>query len=238
MALKAPYFASNSKDDKLYIFGKKIEIRRVFEKITIAPGESGQSIKPITMENYTIPSEKDFTLSKVKLLPKGGAQVSYQVTQSVDGEVSITDRTEVCSREVHPDLKSRFEELRPIVGQVFGMTSFLTILDQMGAAQSKKNIAQDYINGLYEKIDVRGIALSGDGDNTGIVITAVLEVGNGLKTCINTPRLKLASESFGFEEELERIAEAIKSEVYAYLFKGKQAQLSLFGELPEGGRPE
>ena len=43
----------------------------------------------------------------------------------------------------------------------------------------------------------------------------------------------MAQISFGFEEELETIVEAIKKEVYAYLFKGKQAQLSLFGEEQE-----
>ena len=64
--------------------------------------------------------------------------------------------------------------------------------------------------------------------------TAVLETPNGLKTAINTPRIKLAQISYGFEEELEAITEQIKGEVYAYLFKGKQAQLSLFGQPATG----
>ena len=83
---------------------------------------------------------------------------------------------------------------------------------------------------LIEKIDVRGVSWSGTDDNTGVVITAVFETPNGLKTCINTPRIKMATISFGFEEELETIVESIKKEVYAYLFKGKQAQMSLFGD--------
>ena len=40
----------------------------------------------------------------------------------------------------------------------------------------------------------------------------------------------MATISFGFEEELEKIVEAIKTEVYQFLFNGKQAQLSLFGD--------
>ena len=63
----------------------------------------------------------------------------------------------------------------------------------------------------------------------GVVITAVYTTANGLKTCINTPRIKMATISFGFEEELEEIVGKIEREVYAYLFDGKQAQLSLFG---------
>ncbi len=34
---------------------------------------------------------------------------------------------------------------------------------------------------------------------------------------------------FGFEEELEEIVADIENEVYAFLFKGKKAQLELFG---------
>lgn len=179
----------------------------------------------------TIPTEKDFNLSKVKLLPKGGIQAEYQVTQTVDGENSLIDRNETCTRDVHPDLLGLFSDLRNIVGRVFNITSFLTLLesDEMKLPETKKALARSFADELLDKIDVRGISWSGTGDNVGVVITAVFETPNGLKTCINTPRIKMAQISFGFEEELETIVETVKKEVYAYLFKGKQAQLSLFG---------
>ena len=180
----------------------------------------------------TIPTEKDFNLSKVKLLPKGGIQAEYQITQVVNGENSVIDRNETCTRDIHPDLRGLFEDLRNIVGRVFNITSFLTFLesDEMKLPESKRVAARLFADELLQKIDVRGVSWSGNGDNAGVVITAVFETPNGLKTCINTPRIKLATISFGFEEELEQIADSIKTEVYAYLFKGKQAQLSLFGE--------
>lgn len=187
-------------------------------------------------ELQTIPTEKDFNLSKVKLLPKGGIQAEYQVTQIVDGETSLIDRNETCTRDVHPDLLGMFEDLRTIVGRVFNITSFLTLCESgptgINLTESQIKLCRVYADELLKQIDVRGVAWSGTGDNTGVVITSVLETPNGLKTCINTPRIKMATISFGFEEELETIVEAIKTEVYAYLFKGKQAQLSLFGELP------
>lgn len=200
-------------------------------------------------ELQTIPTEKDFNLSKVKLLPKGGIQAEYQVTQVVDGENSLIDRNETCTRDVHPDLTKMFEDLRPIVGRVFNITSFLTLLesDEMKLTDAKKALARSFADELLAKIDIRGVSWSGTADNVGVVITAVFETPNGLKTCINTPRIKMAQISFGFEEELETIVESIKTEVYAYLFKGKQAQLSLFGgpgsderepgEMPAAGRP-
>lgn len=179
----------------------------------------------------TIPTEKDFNLSKVKLLPKGGIQAEYQVTQTVDGENSLVDRNETCTRDVHPDLLGLFSDLRNIVGRVFNITSFLSLFesDEMKLTDAKKALARSFAEELLDKIDVRGISWSGTGDNVGVVITAVFETPNGLKTCINTPRIKMAQISFGFEEDLEKIVEAVKTEVYAYLFKGKQAQLSLFG---------
>lgn len=183
-------------------------------------------------ELQTIPTEKDFNLSKVKLLPKGGIQAEYQVTQIVDGETSLIDRNETCTRDVHPDLLAMFTDLRTIVARVFNITSFLTFLesDDMKFTEAKKMLARNFADELLAKIDVRGVAWSGTGDNTGVVITSVFETPNGLKTCIKTPRIKMATISFGFEEELETIVESIKKEIYAYLFKGKQAQMSLFGD--------
>lgn len=191
-------------------------------------------------ESSTVPSEKNFNLSKVKLLPKGGLQVNYQVTETVGGEPSVTDYTADVSRDIHPDLQGLFEDLRQIVARVFNITSFLTLLesDEMKLPESKKLMARQFADELISKIDVRGVSWSGSDDNVGVVITAVFETPNGLKTCINTPRIKLAQISFGFEEELEVIVDNIKSEVYQFMYKGKQAQLSLFGG-PEGmgGKP-
>lgn len=190
-------------------------------------------------ELQSIPTEKDFNLSKVKLLPKGGIQVNYQISQVVDGESSVIDRNETCTRDVHPDLLGLFEDLRNIVGRVFNITSFLTLLesDEMKLPESKRILARNYADELLQKIEVRGISWSGTEDNVGVVITSVFETPNGLKTCINTPRIKVAQISFGFEEQLETIVDAVKAEVYAYLFKGKQAQLSLFGQ-PGDDMPE
>ena len=183
------------------------------------------------MEIPLIPSEKNFNLSKIKIDPKGGVKAEYQITASVEGEPSVIDRTESCDRDVHPDLLGLFEDLRSIVGRVFGMTSFLTLLesDEMKLPASKTMAARSFADELLQKIEVRGVSWSGSDENAGVVITAVFETTNGLKTCINTPRIKLAQISFGFEEQLETIVDAIKSETYKYLFEGKQAQLSLFG---------
>lgn len=186
-----------------------------------------------TNENYTMtkPNPKDFQLEKVKLVNNGGICVHYDVTEVVGG-TSYTNHYVVDNgMDVHPDLAGLFEDLRPIVVRVFNINSFLSFVEDPANKIPAKiqEQARGFAGELLNNIEVRGVSFSGKDDNVGVVITAVYKTANGLKTCINTPRIKMATISFGFEEELEEIVGKIEREVYAYLFDGKQAQLSLFG---------
>ena len=174
--------------------------------------------------------KKNFNLSKVKLLPKGGLTAEYQLTENVGGELFVTDYKAYYTRDVHPDMKEVFQDLRSVVARVFGMTSFLSFMASEKLPKDKIEKARQFADELKEKIDVRGISLSGSEEDPAVIITSVFEVENGQKSTMNTPRLRMANINFGFEEELETIIEQIKEEVFAYLFEGKQAQLSLFGE--------
>lgn len=186
-----------------------------------------------TNENYTMtkPNPKDFQLEKVKLVNNGGICAHYDVTEVVGG-TSYTNHYVVDNgMDVHPDLAHLFEDLRPIVARVFNINSFLSFVEDPANKIPAKiqEQARGFAGELLNNIEVRGVSFSGKDDNVGVVITAVYTTANGLKTCINTPRIKMATISFGFEEELEEIVSKIEREVYAYLFDGKQAQLSLFG---------
>lgn len=178
------------------------------------------------------PSEKNFTLEKVKLANGGGLEAIYEVVEIRGSESYVNSYSVKNAADVHPDLSGLFKQLRPIVARVFGMTSFLSFTENPDnkIKQEVQDKAREFADELLERIVVRGVSYSGKDDNVGVVITSVLEVSNGLKTCINTPRLKMATVSFGFEEELENIVGEIEREVYKFLFEGKQAQLSLFGQ--------
>ena len=179
----------------------------------------------------TKPNPKDFQLEKVKLVNNGGICAHYDVTEVVGG-TSYTNHYVVDNgMDVHPDLAGLFEDLRPIVARVFNINSFLSFVEDPANKIPAKiqEQARGFAGELLNNIEVRGVSFSGKDDNVGVVITAVYTTANGLKTCINTPRIKMATISFGFEEELEEIVGKIEREVYAYLFDGKQAQLSLFG---------
>lgn len=186
--------------------------------------EKKQNIMPI-------PTKEKFSLSKVKLLKDGGLDVHYEVTEVVGNE-SYTNKYHVESaKDIHPDLRDCFDRLRPIMGRIFNITSFLSMVETSDFKATKKQseLSRDFADEMLKNIEVRGVSFSGQDDNVGVVLTGLFTVSNNQKTVINSPRLKFNTETFGFEEELEEIAADIENEVYAFLFKGKKAQLELFG---------
>lgn len=178
-----------------------------------------------------IPSEKAFALSKVKTLKGGGLDVHYEVTETIGNE-SYTNKYHVESaKDIHPDLRDCFNRLRPIMGRIFNITSFLSIVEtpDFKATKKQNELSRDFADEMLKNIKVRGVSFSGQNDNVGVVLTGSFTVSNNQKTAINSPRLEFNTKTFGFEKELEEIAADIETEVYAFLFKNKKAQLELFG---------
>ena len=178
-----------------------------------------------------IPSERAFALSKVKTLKDGGLDVHYEVTETIGNE-SYTNKYHVESaKDIHPDLRDCFDRLCPIMGRIFNITSFLSMVETSDFKATKKQseLSRDFADEMLKNIEVRGVSFSGQDDNVGVVLTGLFTVSNNQKTAINSPRLKFNTETFGFEEELEEIVSDIENEVYEFLFKGKKAQLELFG---------
>jgi hypothetical protein len=178
-----------------------------------------------------IPTTQQFTLSKVKLAKNGGLTVHYEVTEVI-GEESYANKFLVESaKDIHPDLQALFDKLRPIMGRIYHLTSFLSLIEivDFKATAKQKEAARKFADELLDKIEVRGVSFSGQDDNIGIVLTALMTSGNNQKSAINSPRLKFNSEVYGFEEDLETICGEIETEVYEFLFRGKKAQLELFG---------
>ena len=178
-----------------------------------------------------IPSEKAFALSKVKTLKNGGLDVHYEVTETI-GDESYTNKYHVESaKDIHPDLRDCFNRLRPIMGRIFNITSFISMVEtsDFKATEKQNELSRDFADEMLKNIKVRGVSFSGQNDNVGVVLTGSFTVLDNQKTAINSPRLKFNTKVFGFEKELEEIAADIETEVYAFLFKNKKAQLELFG---------
>lgn len=140
------------------------------------------------------PNECDFSLTKVKLTKDGGTAITYQVNSN---KVHVE-----CDEYIHPDLRSLFGKLQPLVAQVF----------QLSELQS----------GL---VVVTGFGIAGKEENKGCVISGEYITVSGQPTKIVTPRIKFSESYYGFENQLADIAANIESEVYEYLFNGKKAEL-------------
>lgn len=110
-----------------------------------------------------IPTKEKFSLSKVKLLKDGGLDVHYEVTEVVGNE-SYTNKYHVLSaKDIHPDLRKLFKALCPIMGRVFNITSFKTMIatPDFKATKKQTEIAAAFAEECLGNIEVRGVSLSG-----------------------------------------------------------------------------
>lgn len=181
------------------------------------------------------PTENAFSLSKVKVISGGGLDVHFEVEEACGAEFYRENYHLASSKEIHPDLKALFARLKPIMARVYHLTFFRTLMDttEFKATKKQQELAEDSFREILDKIEVTGISLSGKYENVGVVLTGVFVADTNQKMAINTHRMKLKEIKYGFEEELEEMVGSIEREVYAFLFRGKKAQLELFDEQGE-----
>lgn len=178
-----------------------------------------------------VPSESSFKLSKVQLQSNESVKVNYEICESVGG-VEYTNKYKIEStKEIHPDMKHLFDCLADVLADTCNVYKLVdtVCLPKFEATEEQRTIAREELETITEGITVKSVTLSGKDDNIGCIISGEMEVKCGLKATIITPRLKYNEEVFGFEHELGTMLMKLQEEIYAYLFKGKRAQLELFG---------
>jgi len=145
--------------------------------------------------------EREFELKSIKRDALLGADLRYIVTETDDDGVSITREMKVKdARPLHEDLVSLFEDdLSELVGKYFELAEF-------GAT---------------------GISFSGKDENVGCVIQGIIYTPWG-DMKIKLPRIKFLASDAPLCAELTVIQQKIISEVDAYLFDGKCADLEVF----------
>lgn len=181
------------------------------------------------------PSENAFALSKVKVISGGGLDVHFEVEEACGAEVYRENYHLSSSKEIHPDLKSLFDQLKPIMARVYHLSFFRSLLEtpDFKATKKQQELAEKAFKEVLRKLDVTGISLSGKDNNVGVVLTGTFTADSNQKMAINSHRMKFSDTRYGFEEEMEAIIGKIETEVYAFLFKNKRAQLELFDEFGE-----
>lgn len=181
------------------------------------------------------PSENAFALSKVKIIPGGGLDVHFEVEESCGAEVYRETYHLSSSKEIHPDLKKLFDQLKPIMARVYHLSFFRSLMETLDfkATKKQRELAEEAFKEVLGKLNVTGISLSGKDENVGVVLTGTFTADSNQKMAINSHRMKFSDTRYGFEEEMEEIIGNIENEVYAFLFKNKRAQLELFDEYGE-----
>ena len=181
------------------------------------------------------PSEKAFSLSKVKVINGGGLDVHFEVEEACGAEVYRENYHLSSGKEIHPDLQHLFDRLKPIMARVYHLSFFRSLLETPDFKATKKQVelAEEAFKEVTAKLNVTGISLSGKDANVGVVLTGTFTADSNQKMAINSHRMKFSDTRYGFEEELEEIIGQIETEVYAFLFKNKRAQLELFDEYGE-----
>lgn len=182
-----------------------------------------------------VPDEKAFALSKVKTISDGGLDVHFEVEEVCGAEI-YRENYHVCStKEIHPDLQKLFDKLKPIMARVYHLSFFRSLLEtpDFKATKEQCELAESAFSEVLKKLNVTGISLSGKDDNVGVVLTGTFTADSNQKMAINSHRMKFKDSRYGFEEEMEEIIGEIESEVYAFLFKNKKAQLEIFDEFGE-----
>lgn len=181
------------------------------------------------------PSEKAFSLTKVKVISGGGLDVTFEVEEAIGAEIYRENYHLASNKEIHPDLQKLFNRLKPIMARVYHLSFFRSLLEtpDYKATKKQKELAEEAFKEVIAKFAVTGVSLSGKDDNVGVVLTGTFKADSNHKIAINSHRMKFSDTRYGFEEEMEEIIGEIESEVYAFLFKNKKAQLTLFDEYGE-----
>lgn len=179
-----------------------------------------------------VPSESSFKLSKVQLQGNGSVKVNYEICESVGG-IEYTNKYKIEStKEIHPDMKHLFACLVDVLADTCNVYKLVdtVCLPKFEATDEQKAIAREELEATIEGMTVKSVTLSGKDDNAGCIISGEMEVKQGLKVTLITPRLKYNEEIFGFEHELGTVLIELQKEIYVYLFQGKQAKLEVFGD--------
>lgn len=175
----------------------------------------------------------NFELKRVKFIPNG-LEVDYNDCMNVDGETVKTFHKVKRPEYPHPDLQKEAGKLRGYIVRLMGLMNFanITYLSDLSKQDKELNkLFQDFFEIQATRVSIREIVRD-EGNNT--VIIKYEFAGTDLSLFkMQTPKINLEGEILKFEIDMDSDLESMKHEIFDYLFKGKRAQLSMFGEIAE-----
>lgn len=175
----------------------------------------------------------NFELKRVKFIPNG-LEVDYNDCMNVDGETVKTFHKVKDPEYPHPDLQNEAGKLRGYIVRLMGLMNFanITYLSDLSKQDKELNKQfQDFFEIQATRVSIREIVRD---EEKNTVIIKYEFTGTDLSLFkMQTPKINLEGEILKFEIDMDTDLEGMKHEVFDYLFKGKRAQLSMFGEIAE-----
>lgn len=178
-------------------------------------------------------NKEDFTLKKVKVDKLGRVEAKFEQSTK-DGEVSYADTHEVKSpRIIHPDLKGLLDGLKMTMAVSNDLLPHRNLPKISPAAQKHVDKLGKMLHDMDEEIlagiTVTGLAIQGDDDKRSVVLTGKRDIKGKNRerytaVAMNSPKISLNGDVFGFEAELADDVEKIIDEVYLYFADRKSAQ--------------
>lgn len=175
----------------------------------------------------------NFELKRVKFIPNG-LEVDYNDCMNVDGETVKTFHKVKNPEYPHPDLQNEAGKLRWYIVRLMGLMNFanITYLSDLSKQDKELNKQfQDFFEIQATRVSIREIVRD---EEKNTVIIKYEFTGTDLSLFkMQTPKINLEGEILKFEIDMDTDLEGMKHEIFDYLFKGKRAQLSMFGEIAE-----
>lgn len=175
----------------------------------------------------------NFELKRVKFIPNG-LEVDYNDCMNVGGETVKTFHEVKNPEYPHPDLPNEAGKLRGYIVRLMGLMNFANITYLSDLSKQDRELDKqfkDFFEIQVTRIMIREIVR--DEEKNTVIIKYEFTGADLSLFKMQTPKINLEGEILKFEIDMDSDLEGVKHEIFDYLFKGKRAQLSMFGEIAE-----
>lgn len=147
--------------------------------------------------------KSDFKPTKIRLSDGGVSAKFDKLLANKQGDVNTISNDISSTIPCHPDLTNAFAALEEHLQKIAGLKD-------------------------RENLEVYQISMSGEDENSAVIITGKRDCLNGRVIAMNTPRITEDDADYGKAKQLHEAAAKIIDEAYEYLYKCKFAQKELF----------
>jgi hypothetical protein len=178
------------------------------------------------------PDLANFNVLKVKLPTGGGLYVKFKYSKTMRNEYHEIEDIQQSSVEPHPDLQQRIRSLKEWYMDVTRLKDLYQVIlsERFDATEGQRKIAKSVLDEFKRHLWISQISISGKEENVGVIITGIITGETGQGMALNSHRIKLSDEIFGWEEDLKEVVEEIERECYEYIYNGKVAEPDMFAD--------